>query len=87
MYSCHRFKECRDGLLQTEFDAQHTSTQTVVLLKHFSAKTETSCLEQTTQTNEHCPETVRLRLENNILKSQLKRTTAVRHKQLQFGKQ
>ena len=79
-------KNAGDVLLQTEFDAQHTSTQTVNLLKHFCAQTETSCLEQTTQTDEHCPETVRLRLENNILKSQLNGTTAVRHKQLKFGK-
>ena len=78
-------KNAVDVLLQSEFDAQHTSTQTVVLLKHFSTKTETSCLKQTSETDVHCPDTVRLRLENNILKSQLKRTTAVRHKQLQFG--
>ena len=68
-------------LLQTEFDSQHTSTQTVVLLN----QTESSWLEQTTQTDEHCPETIRLKLENNILNSKLTRTTAVRHKQLQFG--
>ena len=51
-------KNAGDVLLQTEFDAQHTSTQTVNLLKHFSAQTETSCFGQTTQTDEHCPETV-----------------------------